>query len=69
MAQGPPNRYFRYTNLAFQMAVIIGLAVWGGQKLDNHYGNKTPWFTIVLSLTGIFASLYIVLKDLLKRQK
>jgi F0F1-type ATP synthase assembly protein I len=69
MAQKPPNRYIRYTNLALQMGVTIGLAVWGGQKLDERFGNSTPYFTIVFSLTGIFASLYLVLRDLLRGQK
>jgi F0F1-type ATP synthase assembly protein I len=40
--------------------------VWGGQKLDSHYKNITPVFTIVLSLLGIGASLYLVIKDLIK---
>jgi F0F1-type ATP synthase assembly protein I len=69
MERKPPNPYFRYSNLAIQMGVIIALAVWGGQKLDEKYQNGTPVFTIVLSLLGIFAALYLVLRDLLKGRK
>ncbi len=48
------------------MGVTIGLAAWGGMKLDEHYKNKTPVFTIVLSLVGIAAAMYLVLKDFIK---
>ena len=48
------------------MAAIIGLSSWGGIKLDEYYQNKNQVFTIVLSLLGIFAALYVVLKDLIK---
>jgi F0F1-type ATP synthase assembly protein I len=61
-----PNPFFKYGNLAIQMGLIIGLSVWGGQKLDGHYKNATPVFTIVLSLLGIGAALYLVIKDLIK---
>ena len=64
-----PNLLFKYGNLAIQMGVVIGLTTWGGQKLDTYYKNTTPVFTIVLSLLGIFAALYLVLKDLIKPKK
>lgn len=51
------------------MGVIIGLSVWGGQKLDEKYGNSIPVFTIVLSLLGIIASMYLVLKDFINPKK
>jgi ATP synthase protein I len=62
----PPNNYIKYSAMGIQMAVIIGLGCWGGYKLDKIYNNKTPIFTIVLSLLSIFAALYFVLKDLIK---
>jgi F0F1-type ATP synthase assembly protein I len=63
--QKQPNLLFKYGNMAFQMALIIGLSVWGGKKLDLYYQNAKPIFTIVLSLLGIGISLYLVLKDLI----
>jgi len=69
MQRKQPNLFFKYGNIAVQMAVIIGLSVWGGQKLDEKYRNKTPVFTIVLSLLGIIASMYLALKDLIKPGK
>lgn len=64
--QKPPNNYLKFTNMAMQMAVIIGLGSWGGYKLDEYYANKTPVFTIVLSLLSIVAALYVSLKDFIK---
>lgn len=51
------------------MAVTIGLGAWGGDKLDKHYHNTQPIFTIILSLLGIGAGLYLLLKDFIKPQK
>lgn len=51
------------------MGVIIGLSAWGGHKLDIHYQNHKPVLTIVLSLTGIGVSLYLVLKDFINPKK
>lgn len=67
--QKQPNPLLKYSNLAIQMAVIIGLSAWGGNKLDSYYKNSTPIFTIVLSLLGIGIALYLVIKDVLKMQK
>jgi F0F1-type ATP synthase assembly protein I len=64
-----PNLLFKYSNMAIQMAVVIGLSAWGGQKLDAHYALQTPVFTIVLSLLGIAAALYLVLKDFIQPRK
>jgi F0F1-type ATP synthase assembly protein I len=64
-----PNLFFKYGNIAIQMGAIIGLSVWGGQKLDIRYQNTTPVFTIVLSLAGISAALYVALKDFIKPKK
>ena len=63
---GRPENFIRFANMAIQMAAIIGLSAWGGKKLDVHFGNKTPVFTIGLRLLGIAAALYLVLKDLIK---
>lgn len=61
------NDFARYTGMAFQMFGIIFVTAWGGSKLDRMAGNKTPVFTIILSLLGVFAALYTVLKDFIKR--
>jgi len=65
----PANPYIKYSQMAIQMAVIIGLAAWGGKILDTHYSNETPYFTIGLSLLGIFGALYLTIRDVIKSSK
>lgn len=68
-SQKPLNAYAKYSSLGVQMAVIIGGGCYGGFKLDAYFQNKTPVFTIVLSLASIALAMYIVLKDLIKPSK
>jgi F0F1-type ATP synthase assembly protein I len=65
----PLNAYAKYSALGVQMAVIIGGGCYGGFKLDEHYKNTTPVFTIILSLVSIALAMYIVLKDFIKPGK
>jgi len=58
--------FAKYSGLAFQMLGIILVTVWGGIKLDKLTGWHTPVFTIVLSLLGVFAAIYIAIKDFIK---
>jgi len=51
------------------MIGIIVLTAFGGVKLDKLTGWKTPVFTIVLSLLGVFAAIYFAIKDFLKINK
>lgn len=52
--------------MAFQMFAVIFITVWGGMKLDKLAGNQTPVFTIILSLLGVFAAIYTVIKDFIR---
>jgi len=61
-----PNSFIRYSNLAIQMGLIIGLFTWTGFKLDEYFKTREPYLTIILSLTGIGVSLYLVIKDVIK---
>jgi ATP synthase protein I len=61
------RNFGRYSGMGIQMAVIIFLTVWGGQKLDHLFQLKTPVFTIILSLLGVFAAIYTAIKDFIKR--
>lgn len=69
--KGQPNKgirdFARYSGMAFQMIGIILVTAWGGVKLDKLTGWKTPVFTIVLSLLGVFAAIYVAIKDLIKK--
>ncbi len=63
------NSFAKYSSLGIQMGVIICIGVFGGQYLDEYFNFESPWMTIVCSLLGVFASLYIVLKGIIKMNK
>ncbi len=48
------------------MIAIILVTTWGGIKLDKLAGFEAPVFTIILSLFGVFAAIYIAVKDFIK---
>lgn len=57
------NIYLRLSSVAIQMGAIIGGFTWLGDYLDDSYKLKTPIWTIVLSLFGVMASMYLVFKE------
>jgi F0F1-type ATP synthase assembly protein I len=60
------NDFGKYSGMAFQMLAIILITTWGGIQLDKLAKFHTPVFTIILSLLGVFAAIYTVLKDFIK---
>jgi len=50
------------------MVLIILLFYWAGSKLDERSGGEKPVYTAILSLIGVFAALYITLKDFIKKK-
>lgn len=64
----PFDSYIKYSGMAFQLFAGILLGVWGGMQLDALWGTK-PLLTIILSLLGIAAGMYSVLKDFIKPRK
>jgi len=59
--------YLRYSGMAFQMIVLLIIAAYGGMWLDERQGNKNPWWTIVLMLTAVIASIYMVIVSVTKK--
>lgn len=60
------NDFGRYSGIAFQMIAVILLTTWGGKKLDLLFHFENPTLVIVLSLLGVFAAIYIAVKDFIK---
>lgn len=58
----------RYSSIAFQIIGIMLLGIFGGKKLDDYFQTEFPYFTLALSVFAIFASLYFILKDILKKK-
>jgi hypothetical protein len=55
--------FARFSGLAFQMLVIIGLGSFGGVKLDEAYPNEYSVFTIICSLVSIAIAMYLVIRQ------
>jgi F0F1-type ATP synthase assembly protein I len=60
------SNFARYSGIAFQMIGIILITTWGGIKLDKLAGFEKPVFLIILSLLGVFAAIYVAIKDFIK---
>ena len=56
----------KYAGMAFQMGIIILVFAYLGKYADSRMATEKPYFTIVGALLGVFAALYITLKDLIK---
>jgi hypothetical protein len=59
--QKPFNSYLKYSSLAMQMVVTIGVAAWVGYKADQYLELKFPVFLLTLSFAafgGIMYKLY-----------
>lgn len=53
-----------FSGIAIQMGVIIGLGAFLGIKLDEYFTNSYSVFTIILSLLGVFVSMYVLIRQL-----
>jgi len=60
--------YAKYSGIAVQMIVIIAITTYAGVWLDKRREAETPVFTLILSLLGVFAALYTVLKDFIGKK-
>jgi F0F1-type ATP synthase assembly protein I len=59
--------YLRYSGLAFQMIGAMVIAAFAGMKLDDHFQTQNPWFTIILLLVAVVASMVLVILSLNKK--
>ncbi len=66
--QNSLNSYAKYSSIAVQMLVIIGIGVGGGVLLDKWIGIKFPIFTILLSFFSVGTAIYISIKDFIKKK-
>ncbi|NLA23901.1 MAG: AtpZ/AtpI family protein [Bacteroidales bacterium] len=56
--------YSKYSSIVIQViAIIVGMA-YLGNWIDKKLSTTKPWFTIVLSLLGVAAAIFILIKQL-----
>ena len=58
------NAFLKYTSMASQMAIVIGLFIFIGRKLDHQEGVM---YTLLGSLLGVSLSFYWMVKSLQKK--
>ena len=63
------NSYARFSSIAIQMFVIIGIGTLGGIKLDDYFQNKNDLFTIILSLLSVILSILYVVRSIISSSK
>ena len=61
------NQYLKFSGMGMQMAITIALFAWLGTFLDKKFQTDQPLWTAGLSLLGVFAGLYLMLKQLPKK--
>ena len=63
------NTWIEFTQIGLQMGVVITAGVLLGVWLDKKYPNNFQAFSIILSLFGVFAALYMVIKKAMRMTK
>jgi uncharacterized membrane protein len=67
----PPssNSYLKYSGMAIQLLVLLGIAAWLGQKIDKKLSTSSPYFTILLILLFMAGFFYSLVKDLNRKDE
>ncbi|HOE05100.1 MAG TPA: AtpZ/AtpI family protein [Bacteroidales bacterium] len=63
-SDNPYSRYARYSAIVIEMIAVIAGLTYLGVWADKKIGNETAWLTIVLSLLGVAAAIYLLIKQL-----
>jgi hypothetical protein len=58
------NEYLRYSSLAIQLLIVIGVFGWLGYKIDGWLGIKFPVFTLVLGFASFAGMMYQVYRSI-----
>ena len=59
--------YARYSGIAFQTGIVIGLFTWGGYELDK-WLDTSPIFLAVGLFVGLILGVYYSIKDFIKKK-
>lgn len=59
------NDVLKYSGMAFQLAIILAVGMFLGQKLDAYFATEKPYLTALCTLIALPIALYSTLKDFL----
>jgi len=57
--------FIRYSSLAFEMIVIMGIGVLAGIKIDHWLHMSFPVFTLVLMILSVIGAIYHAIRKFL----
>lgn len=63
----PNNKWMQLITIPFQMGFVIFIFHYLGQYLDER--NNTDYYVKILTLVGVFLSLYYVIKQVVQLNK
>ena len=58
------RQYGVYSAIVFQMLATMGVAFWGGKKLNDYFELNNNLLTVFVGLSGLGLALYNTLKQL-----
>jgi len=61
------NKYLKFSGIAFQLAILLCIAIWAGGKVDAMMENKQAYMTalfVVLAFAGFMYNLFRDLENL-----
>jgi hypothetical protein len=62
--QKPSDSYLKYSGLGLQLLLTIGVAAWGGYKLDKYLGLKFPAYLLTFVFVAFGGSMYLLYRAL-----
>lgn len=65
----PASNFVHLSGAGIQMVLIIGIFVFGGYKLDEHFMTEKPWWTLSLSIVGVVIALVFMVRTFTKISK
>ena len=58
------KHFIKYSNMVVQMGVIIGVFTYVGHYLDLNFDTSKKYWTMILSLAGVFGAIYQMIRSL-----
>lgn len=63
------HEYLKYSGMAFEMIIIMGLFTFAGTKLDVYFQTSQKYFTILGVILGTVFALVFTLRDFFFNKK
>ena len=58
------NKFLKFSGIAFQLAILLALAIWAGTTLDAKLGNDMQYMTALLVVLAFAGFMFKLLRDL-----